>query len=127
MVASDTPDSDRLGWPVCYQERKRFLTVRQPCLARPMIAEFRGPGAPPVELAPSTRRNPGGRPADRVLVRNRHGEVGTMGLIIALLVLWVVLAVIGFAVKSLLWLAIIGIVLFIATGVFGGIRRRTLR
>lgn len=47
-----------------------------------------------------------------------------MGLIIALLVLWVVIAVIGFAVKSLLWLAIIGIVLFVATGIFGAVRRR---
>jgi uncharacterized membrane protein (Fun14 family) len=50
-----------------------------------------------------------------------------MGLIVALLVLWVVLAVIGFAVKSLFWLAIIGIVLFIATGVFGAMRRRAPR
>lgn len=48
-----------------------------------------------------------------------------MGLIIALLVVWVVLAVVGFAVKSLFWLAIVGIVLFIATGVFGGLRRRS--
>ncbi len=47
-----------------------------------------------------------------------------MGLIVALLVLWVVVAVIGFAVKSLLWLAIIGIILFIATGIFGAVRRR---
>jgi hypothetical protein len=50
-----------------------------------------------------------------------------MGLIIGLLVLWVVLAVIGFAVKSLFWLAIVGIVLFVATGVFGAIRRRAPR
>ena len=50
-----------------------------------------------------------------------------MGLIVALLVLWVVLAVIGFAVKSLFWLAIIGIVLFIATGVIGAMRRRAPR
>jgi len=47
-----------------------------------------------------------------------------VGLIIALLVLWVVVAVIGFAVKSLLWLAIIGIILFVATGIFGAVRRR---
>jgi hypothetical protein len=53
--------------------------------------------------------------------------VGTMGLIVALLVLWVLLAVIGFVVKSLFWLAIIGIVLFIATGVFGAMRRRAPR
>ena len=50
-----------------------------------------------------------------------------MGLIVALLVLWVVLAMIGFVVKSLFWLAIIGIVLFIATGVFGAMRRRAPR
>lgn len=50
-----------------------------------------------------------------------------MGLIFALLVLWVVLAVIGFVVKSLFWLAIIGIVLFIATGAFGAMRRRAPR
>lgn len=48
-----------------------------------------------------------------------------MGLIIALLVLWVVLAVIGFVVKSLFWLAIIAIILFVATGVFGAMRRRS--
>ncbi len=50
-----------------------------------------------------------------------------MGLIIALLVLWVVLAVIGFVVKSLFWLAIIAIILFVATGVFGSMRRRSPR
>ena len=48
-----------------------------------------------------------------------------MGLIIGLLVLWLVLVVVGFAVKALLWLAIVGIVLFIVTGIFGAIRRRT--
>jgi ABC-type microcin C transport system permease subunit YejB len=50
-----------------------------------------------------------------------------MGLILGLLVLWVVLVVIGFAVKALLWLAIVGLVLFAATSVFaafGGRRRR---
>ena len=41
--------------------------------------------------------------------------------------LWVVLAVIGFVVKSLFWLAIVGIVLFVATGVFGAMRRRAPR
>jgi hypothetical protein len=53
--------------------------------------------------------------------------VETVGLIIALLVVWVVLAVIGFAVKSLFWLAIVGIILFIATGIFGAMRRRAPR
>ncbi|CAN5314500.1 hypothetical protein BH11ACT4_BH11ACT4_23920 [soil metagenome] len=46
-----------------------------------------------------------------------------IGLIIFLLVLWLALSVLGFAVKGLFWLAIIGIVLFLATGVIGLIRR----
>jgi hypothetical protein len=46
-----------------------------------------------------------------------------IGLIIFLLVLWVVLSVVGFAVKGLFILAIIGIVLFLATAIFGFIRR----
>ena len=48
-----------------------------------------------------------------------------MNLIVALLVVWVILAILGFVIKGLLWLAIIGIVLFIATGVWGWMRRRT--
>jgi hypothetical protein len=35
----------------------------------------------------------------------------------------VALSVLGFAVKGLFWLAIIGIALFLATGVFGLVRR----
>lgn len=47
-----------------------------------------------------------------------------MGLIVALLVLWLVLAVLGFVIKSLLWLAIVGLILFAATAVFGAFRGR---
>ncbi|MEO7195328.1 MAG: hypothetical protein ABIZ05_10970 [Pseudonocardiaceae bacterium] len=50
-----------------------------------------------------------------------------MGLILALLVLWLVFVVVGFAFKALLWLAIIGIVLFITTGVLGALRGRSSR
>lgn len=50
-----------------------------------------------------------------------------MGLILGLLVLWLVLVVVGFAVKALLWLAIVGLVLFVVTGVFGAIRGRSRR
>lgn len=52
---------------------------------------------------------------------------GVMGLILGLLVLWLVLVVVGFTIKALFWLAIIGIVLFVATGLFGAIRGRALR
>jgi uncharacterized membrane protein YccC len=48
-----------------------------------------------------------------------------VGLIIGLLVLWLILTVVGFVIESLFWLAIVGIVLFIATGVFGAVRRRS--
>jgi hypothetical protein len=46
-----------------------------------------------------------------------------MTLLIILLVIWLVLAILGFVVKGLVWLAIIGIVLFAATAVWGWIRR----
>ena len=46
-------------------------------------------------------------------------------LIIVLLVLWLTLIIIGFAIKALLWLAIAGIVLFVATSLYGAIRSRT--
>ena len=48
-----------------------------------------------------------------------------IGLILLALVVWLVLAVIGFVVKGLFWLAIVGIVLFLITGVLGATRRRT--
>jgi uncharacterized membrane protein (Fun14 family) len=52
---------------------------------------------------------------------------GVMGLIIGLLVLWLVLAIIGFTIKALFWLAIVGLVLFVVTGIFGAFRGRALR
>lgn len=46
-----------------------------------------------------------------------------IGLIIALLVLWVILAVVGFTIKGLIWLAVIALILFVITGIIGFIRR----
>jgi LPXTG-motif cell wall-anchored protein len=48
-----------------------------------------------------------------------------MGLIITLLIIWLVLSIFGFVVKGLLWLAIIGLVLFVATAVWGWFKRKT--
>jgi hypothetical protein len=48
-----------------------------------------------------------------------------MGLIVALLVIWLVLAVLGVVIKGLFWLFIVGLILFVATGVVGWLRRRT--
>ena len=47
-----------------------------------------------------------------------------MGFIIGLLVLWLILSVIGFTVKGLIWLAFIALALFVITGIFGFIRRK---
>jgi hypothetical protein len=49
-----------------------------------------------------------------------------MTLLVVLLVVWLVLAILGFVIKGLVWLAIIGIVLFIATAIWGWIRRASL-
>jgi hypothetical protein len=40
--------------------------------------------------------------------------------------LWVILAIVGFAIKGLLWLGIIGIVLVLATLAIGFVRRSAL-
>ncbi len=45
-------------------------------------------------------------------------------VLIILLVVWAVLAVVGFAIKGLFWLAMIGIILFVGTIIFGLIRNR---
>ncbi|WP_312672822.1 hypothetical protein [Microbacterium sp.] len=45
-------------------------------------------------------------------------------VLIILLVVWAVLSVVGFAIKGLLWLAVIGIILFIGTLIFGFVRNR---
>lgn len=50
-----------------------------------------------------------------------------MKTVLVLLVLWVILAIVGFSFQGLLWLAIIGIVLFVGTLTFGIIRRRAGR
>ena len=44
-------------------------------------------------------------------------------LVIVLLAIWLILAVVGFAVKGLIWLAIIWIILFVVTAIIGWIRR----
>ena len=50
-----------------------------------------------------------------------------IGLIVLLLIVWLVLAVLGFVIKGLFWLAIIGIVLFLATGAYGAVKRSVAR
>ncbi|PVY96370.1 hypothetical protein C8D89_13020 [Actinomycetospora cinnamomea] len=47
-----------------------------------------------------------------------------IGLILALLVIWLVLTVLGFVLEGLFWLAIVGILLFLATAAYGAVKRR---
>ncbi|MGH3783742.1 MAG: hypothetical protein ACRDRO_24755 [Pseudonocardiaceae bacterium] len=42
-----------------------------------------------------------------------------LGLIVALLVIWLIVACIGIAIKGLLWLFVVGIILFAVTTAFG--------
>jgi len=49
---------------------------------------------------------------------------GMRTLLVILLVAWLAVAVVGFVIKGLLWLAIIGIVLFLITGIVGMVRSR---
>lgn len=45
--------------------------------------------------------------------------------LVFLLIVWVVLSVLGFVIEGLIWLAIVGLVLFAATTVFLWIKRKT--
>ena len=68
-----------------------------------------------VNLSPSRAAVP------PLVCNDRH----MLGLIGFLLVVWLVFAILGFVVKGLLWLAIIGIVLFVATAGWGWAKRNT--
>ncbi len=48
-------------------------------------------------------------------------------VLLILLVAWVVLSIVGFVFEGLLWLGIIGIVLFVGTVIFGILRQRARR
>ncbi len=48
-----------------------------------------------------------------------------IGIIVALLILWLILAILGFVIEGLFWLAVIGILLFLATVVWGWLKRKT--
>lgn len=45
-------------------------------------------------------------------------------VLIILLVAWAIVSVVGFAIEGLLWIAIIGIILFVGTLAFGILRNR---
>jgi hypothetical protein len=48
-----------------------------------------------------------------------------IALVLVLLVAWLVLAVLGLVVHGLFWLFVVGLILFLVTGGFGWLRRRS--
>jgi hypothetical protein len=48
-----------------------------------------------------------------------EGKAIMIGLIVALLVIWLIVACIGIAIKGLLWLFVVGLILFVVTTAFG--------
>ena len=48
-----------------------------------------------------------------------------VGIIVTLLIIWLVLSILGFVIEGLFWLAVVGIVLFLATAVWGWLKRKT--
>ena len=69
------------------------------------------------------RGGPVGRSAAVATIAGQREDGGMIRLILLLLAIWLVLAVIGFMIKGLLWLAVIGLVLFVATSVWGWFKR----
>lgn len=47
-------------------------------------------------------------------------------IIAVLLIIWLILAVLGFVIKGLLWLAVVAAVLFVATAAIGWVRRAAM-
>lgn len=48
-----------------------------------------------------------------------------MGIIVTLLVIWLILAVVGAVLEGLFWLTVVAIVLILATGAYGWMKRQT--
>jgi fatty acid desaturase len=72
--------------------------------------------------APSARR------AELCLRSGKERTVRNMWtVLLILLVAWVVLSIVGFVFDGLMWLGIIGIVLFVGTLIFGILRRHARR
>lgn len=49
-----------------------------------------------------------------------------IGFLLLLLLVWVACIVLGVVVKGLVWLVVIGAILFVATGVVGFVKREAL-
>ena len=47
-----------------------------------------------------------------------------LAIVGVLLVVWIVLAVVGFVVKSLLWLGVVALVLLVITAAYGWVKRK---
>ena len=47
-----------------------------------------------------------------------------IALIVALLLVWLVLVIVGLVAKGLFWLFVVGAILFVATAIVGWVRRR---
>lgn len=52
-------------------------------------------------------------------------SVGMWGLLLLLLAAWLVLSILGLIIKGLIWLFVIGVILFAVTSVAGWSRRGT--
>ncbi|MPQ96655.1 hypothetical protein GB931_01715 [Modestobacter sp. I12A-02628] len=48
-------------------------------------------------------------------------------IVLVLLAVWLVVSVLGFILEGLFWLAVVGVVLFVATAAFGAGRRTGVR
>ena len=55
---------------------------------------------------------------------HRDSETDLTGFIIFLLLLWLGLAVLGALLEGLFWLTVVGLVLLVATGIYGWAKRK---
>ena len=60
-----------------------------------------------------------------LVIARRPWRFPILGFLLLLLVIWVAVSIAGAVIEGLLWLTVVGIVLFLATAAWGWFRRRT--
>lgn len=67
-----------------------------------------------------------GCPTDIPFIRGRAYALRMATLVIILLAVWLIVAVIGFVFEGLMWLAVVALILFVATAAVGWVRRKSV-
>ncbi len=63
---------------------------------------------------------------DIPFIRGQAYALRMATLVIVLLAVWLIVAVVGFVFEGLMWLAVVALILFVATAAVGWVRRKSV-